>query len=153
MVMAQKAVLNVKIQIGMEDNKKNILGKYKGKPYPPLEENPVNLPKLVKEENDYHAFSEYTNRKSIRFRIVDAKGKSYGCSYAHLIDWVFESPTLLTLTTASRIFTFRGKNLTRIESLLMEDRIKELFVFNSMEHRQPASNKPIIEELIITEAV
>lgn len=145
--MEQQAVLIKKIQIGMED-KKDILGKYQSKEYPPLEKPVKQTPQLVKE---YNAFEEFKSRKSPRFRIVDADGKSYGCSYAHLIDWVFDPPTLLIITTSSRIFTIKGKNLERIEKLLTEDKIKELHVFKENKYKQPDSNKPIIEKLEINE--
>lgn len=147
MAMARKAALIEKIRIGMEDKKDN-LSKYGGKVYPPLEKTP---PQLIKEKSEYHAFEEYKSRKSSRFRIVDADGKSYGYSYAHLIDWVFDPPTLLVITTSSRIFTIKGKNLGRIEQLLMEDKIKELCAFIDKKHKPPAVNKAIIETIEIAE--
>jgi hypothetical protein len=151
MVTEQRVVLKNKIQTGMKD-KKTILGKYMNEPYPPLEKNTkTNTPKLVTELPEYTAFEEFKGRKSARFRIVDADGKSYGCSYAHLLDWVFSPPTLLTITTATRIFTFKGKRLERIEQLLMEDKIKELFVYDNGRFKPPSGNKPFIEELTITE--
>lgn len=140
-----------KIQTGMED-KKDFIGKYKSEPYPPLEKKEdKHTPQLVTEGSEYKAFEEFKSRKSPRFRIVDADGKSYGCSYAHLLDWVYSPPTLLTITTATRIFTFQGRHLGRLEQLLMEDKIKEIFVFDKSRYKQPANNKPIIEELTITE--
>ena len=151
MVMERKAVMTEINQTGMED-KKDFIGKYKSEPYPPLEKKADKpTPQLITEEKDYKAFEEFKGRKSARFRIVDADGKSYGCSYAHLLDWVYSPPTLLTITTATRIFTFQGKHLGRLEQLLMEDKIKEIFVFDKSRHKQPAINKPIIEELTITE--
>lgn len=138
-----------KIQTGMED-KKDFMGKYQSEPYPSLEKRDKAVPQLVTEK-EYKAFEEFKSRKSSRFRIVDADGKSYGCSYAHLLDWVYSPPTLLTITTATRIFTITGKNLGRLEQLLMEDKIKEIFVFNQNRHKQPASNVPIVKELTITE--
>lgn len=139
-----------KIQIGMED-KKDVLGKYQGKDYPPLEKPTQQTPQLVQKELEYNAFQEFKGRKMPRFRIIDTDGKSYGCAYAHLIDWVFEPPTLLTITTSTRIFTIQGKNLGRIEQLLMEDKIKELHAFDERKYKAPASNKPIIEEIEISE--
>lgn len=148
MAMEQKAALTKKILIGMED-KKDALSKYQGKEYPPLEKPMQQTPQLVKEKLDYNAFEEFKSRKFPRFRIVDADGKSYGYSYAHLIDWVFDPPTLLVITTSSRIFTLKGKNLGRIEQLLMEDKLKELHVFTEGKYNPPAPNKPIIESIEI----
>lgn len=148
--MEQQVALTEKIQIGMED-KKDVLGKYQSKEYPPLEKPVKQTPQLIKEKSAYNAFEEFKSRKSPRFRIVDADGKSYGCSYAHLIDWVFSPPTLLVITTSSRIFTIKGKNLGRIEQLLTEDKIKELHVFKESKHNPPADNKPLIEEIEINE--
>lgn len=151
MAMVQKVATKEINQIGMED-KKDFIGKYKNEPYPPLGKKADNpIPKVITEANDYKAFEEFKGRKSARFRIVDADGKSYGCSYAHLLDWVYSPPTLLTITTATRIFTFQGKHLGRLEQLIMEDKIKEIFVFDKSKHKPPPSNKPIIEELTITE--
>lgn len=134
-------------------DKKTILGKYMNEPYPPLEKKAeTTTPQLVAELPEYSAFEEFKSRKFPRFRIIDADGKSYGCSYAHLIDWVYSPSTLLTITTATRIFTFQGKRLGRIEQLLMEDKIKELVVYSNNRFKPVSSNnKPIIEELTITE--
>ena len=106
---------------------------------------------MLKGKSAYNAIEEFKSRKSPRFRIVDADGKSYGCSYAHLIDWVFDPPALLIITTSSRIFTIKGKNLGRIEQLLTEDKIKELHVFKESKHNPSANNKPLIEEIEISE--
>jgi hypothetical protein len=133
-------------------DKKDSLEKYKGKQYPPLDKKMEQAtPQLIKTEAEYQAVEEFKSRKSTRFRIVDADGKSYGCSYPHLIDWVCEPPTLLTISTATRIFTLQGNHLERIEQLLMEDKVKVLHVFNEKRYNLPASNKLIIEKLEINE--
>lgn len=150
MGMVPKALLNEIMMMVMNDDTKDPLGNYERKPYPSLEKKEA-LPQLVKEQTDYKAFETFASRKSVRFRIIDENGKSYGCSYAHLLDWVCEPPTLLTLTTATRIFTFKGKQLHLIEKALMEDKVKEIHVFNPDQHKPVVGNKPIIEELTIIE--
>lgn len=98
----------------------------------------------------YEAFTAHEDSRLPRFRVVDSDGQSYGCSYAHLLGWELNSPpTLLTLTTVTNIFVFEGKNLGKIESPLMEGKIKELRVFNEKNYKIPADNKPIIEELTV----
>lgn len=132
----------------MED-KTNLLSKYSGKPYPQLEKK--QAPELVKTEAEgYQAVIELKRgSRSPRFKIVDGKGISYGCSYAHLLDWVFQPPTLLTLNTATRIFNIEGKNLEIIERLLMEERVKELREFNPRLHSKPDEEMAIIEKIEI----
>lgn len=149
MVMVPKAVLSVTTQISMAD-KTDILSKYSGTPYPPLEKTQPS-PELVKTESEnYQAVVELKRgTRSPRFKIVDGKGISYGCSYAHLLDWTFQPPALLTLNTATRIFTIEGKNLETIERLLMEERVKELHEFNPKLNTKPDGEMAIIEKIEI----
>lgn len=131
-------------------DKTDILAKYSGKPYPPLEKRQPT-PELVKEEKeDYKAIIEAKRGSgSPRFKIVTAGGMSYGCSYSHLLDWVYDPPTLLTLNTATRIFIIEGKNLETLERLLMEERVKEIHEFDPQRHLPPEAKTPIIESLKI----
>ena len=133
--------------------KQDILKKYTGKAYPPLQKTEQQqTTQLVKADTDYEAIKEVKRgNRSPRFKIVDANGVSYGCSYAHLIDWVYMPPTLLTVNTASRIFTIEGKNLEKIERLLMDERIKELHTFDEKKHQKPDDEMTIIEQLTIVE--
>ncbi len=132
-------------------DKKDLLEKYKGKPYPPLEKTEQS-PQLVKADKDYKAVEEVKRgNRSPRFKIVDVDGVSYGCSYSHLLDWIYKPPTLLTLNTATRIFTIEGKKLEEIERLLMDERIKALNTFNPKKHKRPEGEETIIEKLEITE--
>ena len=150
MAMEQKAVLNETIPIGMADNTE-LLKKYTGKPYPPLRK-VESSPALIKDDNDYQAVVEAKRGgRSLRFRIVDRAGVSYGCSYAHLLDWIFSPPALLTLNTTSRSFTLQGKNLGLIERLLMDDRVKELHCYNPEKHHPPEEGKPVIEKIEVNE--
>ena len=86
MVTAHRAVLNKTIRIGMKD-KADRLSKYSGQSFPPLEK-AAQSPELVKDETEeYLAVVELKRgTRSPRFKIVDGKGISYGCSYAHLLD-------------------------------------------------------------------
>lgn len=137
----------------MED-KTSPLKKYSGKPYPPLEK-VVPKPELAETERESYlaVIEQKRGTGSPRFKIVDEKGISFGCSYVHLLDWVFVPPDLLTLTTSTRIFIIEGKNLEGIERLLLEERVKELRAFNPMLHSIPdkAEPLPIIERLEIRE--
>ena len=152
MGMVARVLLNELIMMAMSDNNKDPLSQYEGKStYPPLEKKVVTAP-LIKALEDYKAFEPFGNRKGPRFRIVDAEGKSYGCSYAHLLDWVFTPPTLLTITTATPIFTLKGNHLKAIEKALMDEKLKELFVYNDKHYKQPAEGNTIIEELTIFES-
>lgn len=131
--------------------KKDVLKDYQSKAYPPLEK-PEADPKLVKAKEAYQAVVEMKGaNRTPRFRIIDEKGVSYGCSYAHLLDWIFTPPALLTLNTATRIFTFRGKHLEQVERLLVEERIKELHTFNINRHTAPQEDETVIEEVEVTQ--
>lgn len=134
--------------MAMNDDTKNKFESYEqDKEFPALEK-----PKLVKAAVEYVAFEPSGNRRGSRFRIVDEKGKSYGCAYAHLLDWVFDPDGLLTLTTATRIFTFKGKHLAAIEKALMDEKIRALFVFNDKQYKPVTSGRPVIEEMMVQEA-
>lgn len=151
MVTVAKVLLNEIVMMDMNDKNENPLGQYEEKPpYPPLSSK-EQMPKLVKTLEEYKAFEPFGNRRAARFRIVDSDGKSYGCSYAHLLDWMFDPPALLTITTTTRIFTFKGMNLRAIEKALMDEKIKEIFVYNATIHKEPVKGKPIIEELTVME--
>lgn len=102
---------------------------------------------------DYLAHEHAKGRGRVsRFRIVDTIGNSYGCSYAHLIDWIYSPDHSITLHTSSRIYALTGRNLNRIEELLMEERIKGLYVFDPQRHNSITDkNEPIIEQLEILE--
>lgn len=135
------------------EGKKNSMQQYDSKPYPPLEKKADAPTQLVRENTTYQAVLAYKrNERSPRFRIInDNDGKSYGCGYAHLIDWTFTSPNLLILNTSTRVFTLEGKNLDNIEQLFLEERVKELRVFNPKAHNAPSEEEPVIETLEITE--
>lgn len=150
MVTAHRAVLNKTIKIGMKD-KTDLLSRYSGQSFPPLEK-AAQSPELVKDETEeYLAVVELKRgTRSPRFKIVDGKGISYGCSYAHLLDWIFQPPALLTINTATRIFIIEGKNLEMVEKLLMEERVKELYEFNPSLHVRPEKETVFIEKIQVS---
>lgn len=132
------------------DDKKNInLNQYAKKgEYPPLQK-PVSdsTPRLIE---DYKAVEDSKSRRVSRFRIIDKNGKSYGCSYAHLISWIYEPSSLLILTISDKIFTISGKNLGKIEKLLVDEKVSVLKEFNASKHKAPtAKNETIIESISI----
>lgn len=133
------------------DDKDNLnLNQYSGrKEYPPLQK-PVQegTPKLIE---PYQAIEDSKGRRASRFKIVDKTGKSYGCSYAHLISWIYEPSSLITLTISDKIFAIEGKNLGKIEKLLLDEKIKVLTEFNANRHKKPtAQNEVVIENIIVT---
>jgi len=148
MAMERLEVLTEINQIGMKDKKNVNLNQYSKKEYPPLEE----LPKLVKEQKDYKAIEEYKRGKFSRFKIIDATGESYGCSYSHLVEWVYTPPSLISITLSTRIFTIEGQRISEIDRLLVEEKVKELHVFNETKHKKPPQGQTIIQKLTISEA-
>ena len=135
----------------MGDNKNFNLNQYSNKKeYPPLQEPvPDSTPRLIE---DYKAVEDSKNRKFPRFRIIDKSGKSYGCSYAHLISWVYEPSSLLTLTVSDKIFAIEGKNLGKIEKLLIEEKVSVLREFSSDRHKMPkAENETVITGINLVE--
>lgn len=151
MAMERQAVLNVINQTGME-SKKNTMQKYESKPYPTLTKTDTSE-QLPQKKTTYQAVITYKrNERSSRFRIIHTSdNKSYGCGYAHLVDWTFISPNLLILNTSTRVFTIEGKKLGNIEQFFLEEKVKELQVFNPKIHDEPSEEEPIIEKMEITE--
>lgn len=133
----------------MSDKKNFDLNQYGGKKeYPPLQEPTTKpTPQLVE---DYKAVEDSKRGRVPRFRIIDKTGKSYGCSYAHLISWVYEPNSLLTLTISDKIFTLEGKNLKKIEMVLLEEKVKVLREFNPQNHRTPPQNEILIESIEVS---
>jgi len=135
----------------MEDKKNFNLNQYSSKgDYPNLEK-PVSdsTPRLVE---DYKAMEDSKSRRVSRFRIIDKDGKSYGCSYAHLISWIYEPSALLTLTISDKIFVIEGKNLGKIEKLLVDEKVSVLREFNATRHKMPiAKNETIITNINLIE--
>lgn len=128
-----------------EQPKKDLIAKYGGKPYQPLQS-----PEAQKnaEEKEYAGLVEYSRSgRNPRFRIVDRKGNSYGSGYAHLMGWLFTPPDVLTIQTTTHIFTLEGKGLAEIERALMDEKVKELREYNPKEHTLPEDIKTVIEKI------
>lgn len=152
MVMEQREVLKEIILI-MND-KKDSLSKFNRTPYPALskELGEQSTPQLVKDKIDYKAVIEQKRAaRTPRFRVVLKDGTSYGCAYAHLIEWVYAPPHTLTLTTGSRIFVITGKYLKAIEGFLLEEKVKALHEFNPIKHQPVGDKLPLIEEITLVE--
>ena len=140
--------MNETIQIGMADNKEDFISKYMGKNYPALEKKPH----LVKGETEYKAVTTAVgNRRSPRFQVVTARDVPYGCSYAHLVEWVSPAPGLLIITMTSRIFVIEGKNLRRIHDLLLTENVTGLHEYNAAFYNAPDPEEPLIEKITIEE--
>jgi len=134
----------------MSDKKNLDLNQYSNKQeYPPLE-NPTSdsTPRLIE---DYKAIEDSKSRRVSRFRIIDKDGKSYGCSYAHLISWIYQPSSLLTLTISDKIFTLEGKNLGKIEKLLVDEKVSVLREFNANRHKAPTAQNEVVIENISTD--
>lgn len=124
------------------------LSQFSSRELPPLKE-PVAgsaAPQLVEE---YQAMEDVKGRNNTRrFRIISNDGKSYGCAYAHLIDWEYDRVnSYLTLTIGGKVFTLEGKNLGKIETYLMDEKVKALRQFNPKAHKAPAKNEILIERI------
>lgn len=111
-----------------------------------MESKKSELPQLIQ---NYKAFEDNKRSRLPRFRIVLKDGTVHGFAYSYLISWVFDPPTLLTLTLGDKIVSLTGQNLKRIESLLLEEKIKALFEFDEKKHQSPKGNEAIIESIEI----
>lgn len=132
----------------MSDKKNMDLNKFSNRELPPLKKPMADsAPQLVEE---YQGLEDSKRGRVPRFRIIDKTGKSYGCSYAHLISWIYEPTSLLTLTISDKIFTLEGKNLKKIETILLEEKVKVLREFNDNKHKLPAQNEILIERIEVT---
>jgi hypothetical protein len=143
--------------ISMDTNDKNdLLSKYGRKPYPVLvkPDSKTTDPDDSddQEESGYRALIEQREKKGSapRFRIVTAKGQSYGCGYAYFLGWLYSPPDTLTLYTTTHIFILSGRNLQRIENALMRDKVKQLREFNKSLDEMPLANEPLIESIEVT---
>ena len=131
-----------------DDDKKDLLGKYSGKPLPPLK----LVEKASSEEREYHAMKEekQKGRQVKRFMLYDSEGNCYLCSYAYFIEAVLNKAGQLILTMSNRLITIEGEKLSSIVSKLADERIKELHVFDSAKHDRPAKGQPVIESMTLT---
>ena len=139
-------------------DKDSLINKFQRAPYPPLtppvQESPA-LPELVKKKKEYRgAVESNRSNRSRRFRIVTAAGKSYLCGYAYLIETIRESETMMTLVTSTRLYSLTGTNLSEVERLLMEEKLRELHEFTGDIYEPAAPGKAaVISSIDITEAV
>jgi len=128
-----------------EQPKEDLIAKYSGKPFQPLQ---APAAQQAAQLLEYEGMVEYgRSGRNPRFRIIDGKGNSYGSGYAHLMGWLFTPPDVLTIHTTTHIFTFQGKGLAEIERALMDEKIKELREYNPGTHTMPEEPKTIIEKL------
>jgi hypothetical protein len=126
--------------------KKDLIGKYTGKPFAPLEAPTAQNEAVPKTE--YEGLTEYTRAgRNNRFRIIDAHGTSYGCGYAYLVSWIFNPPSMLTLNTSSHIWTMEGRGLEELDRALLDEKVKEIRVYNPAFHTLKEGAKTIIEKL------
>lgn len=124
------------------NTKADLVERYTSKPFPPMEKREGAQ---VKEKEAYKAFTEYSRPgRNARFKIVDGKGHSYGCGYAHLIGWLFTPPDLLTIFTTTHTYTLEGSGLEEIERVLMEEKVKEICQFNDSVHLPATDPKCLI---------
>lgn len=134
---------------GMTDEK-NPMSQYVRTDYPDLKK---EIPRVVHDnaEKRYAAVKEVRNGKTPRFRIVTKTGQRYSFGYAYLLNWHF-SPTesILTLHLTTHVIIITGSHLDKIDDLLMDEKIKELYEFNDNDYLPPASNDTVIEEIEIS---
>lgn len=129
-----------------EQPKEDLIAKYSGKPFQPLQA--PTAQQAVQELVEYEGMVEYgRSGRNPRFRIIDGKGHSYGSGYAHLMGWLFTPPDVLTIHTTTHIFTIEGKGLVEIERALMDEKIKELREYNPKTHTMPEEPKTVIEKI------
>lgn len=125
--------------------KEDLIAKYSGKPFPPLQA--PEAQKFTKEE-EYAGLVEYSRSgRNPRFRLIDKKGNSYGSGYAYLMGWLFTPPDVLTIQTTTHVFTIEGKGLAEVERALMDEKVKELWEYNPKEHTLPEGIKTVIEKI------
>lgn len=128
-----------------EKTRENLLEKYGGKPYPPLQR-PGSVKKAP---GEYQALVEQRQGRTARFKIVDRNEISHGSGYAYLLGWLYTPPDILCIQTTTHIITLEGKNLERIERALMDEKMRELYEYNPEIHNPPGDDAAIIEKLEI----
>lgn len=139
-------IINIDPMEKEKSAKEDLIGKYTGKPFNPLK--PPGIKEGSEEKGEYRALTENTRPgRTVRFRIIDAKGISYGSGYAHLLGWLFTPPDLLVLQTTTHIFTIEGRGLEEIERALMDEKMRELREFNPQTYLLADDEKIVIERL------
>ena len=131
----------------MSDKKNMDLNQFSNRELPPLKKKAASstAPQLVE---DYQGMEDVKGRSTRRFRVISNDGKSYGCAYAHLVDWEYDrANSYLILTIGGKVFTLEGKNLGKIETYLMDEKVKALRQFNPKAHKAPAQNEILIERI------
>lgn len=142
---------NEKIMDTNDNEKKDVLGKYTRKPYPPLVE-PEQPDTNEDDEQKYRALIEHREKKgnAPRFRIIDRTGQSYGCGYAYLLGWLYSPPDTLSIYTTTHIFIINGTGLNKIDDSLMRERVKQLREYNPPLDEMPPNNEPLITKITIS---
>lgn len=104
------------------------------------------------EAEGYTAFSAVKGqRRLLRFRIVDARGVSYGVGYAYMVNWMFTPPDVLSIETTTHIFVIEGRGLAELEGMLMEEKLREVRAFNKLHHALPPETEPLVESIEVIE--
>lgn len=124
----------------------DVLEKFSGSaPFAPLK--PPRSEKST-ETAEYQALVENTRPgRMARFRIVDAKGNSYGSGYAYLMGWLYTPPDILVINTTTHIFTLEGQGLEEIERALMDEKVRELREYNPLTHKLTGIERTVLERL------
>jgi len=135
----------------MEDNKNFNLNQYSNrKEYPPLEtaKETKEHPKLIE---DYTAVETVKRGLSHSFAL---NGKEVRAGYDSVfLNWDYDVPsyTMITLTVSSKIIILRGKNLLKLEALLLDKKIRKITEFNPEHHKKPPENAILIEKIEVVE--
>jgi hypothetical protein len=142
----EKHALNIQNNSMENTPKQDLLSKYGGKNFAPLQ--PPMGQNEATEKTEYEGLTEYTRAgRNNRFRVIDKEGTSYGFGYAYLVEWVFTPPAMLTFNTSTHICTIEGRGLEEIDRALLDEKVKELRAYNPLKHTLSEDTKTVIEKL------
>ena len=132
-------------------DEKDPMSQYVRPQYPALKK---DMPRLVEAgvevETTYQAIKEARRGTTPRFRLVMRTGEKHSFGYAYLLNWHYAPKTaMLTLQLTTHVIILMGKNLDRVDDLLMEEKIKELTEFDAELFPSPANDEAVITEIEI----
>jgi hypothetical protein len=108
-------------------------------------------PVETSDDNEYRAFTEERSRRAGRLRINFSDGSVTIFSYGYLLEVNSTSHQYLSLCFSTAVVNVKGRHLTKLLDLLLDDRIRELHPFRPDRHPEPEAGEPVITQIVLQE--
>lgn len=103
------------------------------------------------DDNGYRAYTEERSRRAGRLRINFNDGSVTIFSYSYLLEVNSTSHQYLSLCFSTAVVNVKGRNLTKLLDLLLDDRIRELHPFKPDQYPEPEAGEPLIIQIMLQE--